>query len=475
MLKSPVTDMEEDSTNEIESIINHLRQGYPISSVEADAKQERSPFKVSPVVSPIPAIAIHQIENINRQLTAGMELGEIELPSPKELAQFVEDLLQVVRSQPFNPTDEYKHLFNETYLMLFRLGSILIGDEGQKEQMLKLCSHREQLVENCMLRIENSQGQLQTVTLITALRNTDQPADHPVEDYASCARFEMQSIVEALRNNQPSVIDDVSAIKMYVQKLLLCKEDYESSQKLCGHSLLETNDNLTVEKITKDWDEAYRLIWDNVQIVQPFIGDSMMNAIYQHWNVELNELLNNALLIARQPRQRSQDSAKQVIKLTNQTEARIVFMLGQVYNTQRSSSSHCGFSVPNKPIISMKILSVDMNQVDRIDYIMRDHTDVFEIQKDLKQNQGWGADFTNVRIENINRLQRPGVENVSEEIYHFEYSLQLWTVQGGFVISSRSYPISITVHASQQPKSVGKLIWHNRFGKKMSITGNVHL
>jgi hypothetical protein len=65
MLKSPVTDMEEDSTNEIESIINHLRQGYPISSVEADAKQERSPFKVSPVVSPIPAIAIHQIENIN--------------------------------------------------------------------------------------------------------------------------------------------------------------------------------------------------------------------------------------------------------------------------------------------------------------------------------------------------------------------------------------------------------------------------
>jgi len=59
---------------------------------------------------------------------------------------------------------------------------------------------------------------------------------------------------------------------MYVQKLLLCKEDYESSQKLCGHSLLETNDNLTVEKITKDWDEAYRLIWDNVQVVQPFIG-----------------------------------------------------------------------------------------------------------------------------------------------------------------------------------------------------------
>jgi len=54
-----------------------------------------------------------------------------------------------------------------------------------------------------------------------------------------------------------------------------------------------------------------------------------MNTIYQHWNVELNELLNNALLIARQPRQRSQDSAKQVIKLTNQTEARIVFMLGQ--------------------------------------------------------------------------------------------------------------------------------------------------
>ena len=74
------------------------------------------------------------------------------------------------------------------------------------------------------------------------------------------------------RNNQPSVIAEVSAIKMYVQKLLLCKEDYESSQKLCGHSLLETNDNLTVEKITKDWDEAYRLIWDNVQVVQPFIG-----------------------------------------------------------------------------------------------------------------------------------------------------------------------------------------------------------
>ena len=64
-----------------------------------------------------------------------------------------------------------------------------------------------------------------------------------------------------------------------------------------------------------------------------------------------------------------------------------------------------------------------------------------------------------------------GVENVSEEIYHFEYSLQLGITEGGFSISSRSYPISITVHASQQAKSVGKLIWHNRFGNKSSIKG----
>ena len=43
----------------------------------------------------------------------------------------------------------------------------------------------------------------------------------------------------------------------------------------------------------------------------------------------LHELLNNSLLIAKQPRQKSQDSAKQVIKLTNQTDAKIVFMLGK--------------------------------------------------------------------------------------------------------------------------------------------------
>ena len=57
----------------------------------------------------------------------------------------------------------------------------------------------------------------------------------------------------------------------------------------------------------------------------------------------------------------------------------------------------------------MKIISVDPNsERDRIDYIMRDHTDVFEIQSDLKQNNGWAADFNSVKIENINRLQRPG-------------------------------------------------------------------
>ena len=72
---------------------------------------------------------------------------------------------------------------------------------------------------------------------------------------------------------------------MYVMKLLSLKEKFESQQQLCGQKLIKNEIVYSAEQISSAWEEAYKLIFSNLQIIQPFTGNilSWMNLNFIKW------------------------------------------------------------------------------------------------------------------------------------------------------------------------------------------------
>ena len=108
----------------------------------------------------------------------------------------------------------------------------------------------------------------------------------------------------------------------YVDLLIEAKKDYENRQRLCGAS---TTRAYQLDDIKKHWHTAYQLLW-NARNRHYRVGQDPSSSFFEIFDQVRLRLIDNALMIVMQP-QMTADSPKQVIKLRNDTNARVLFLL----------------------------------------------------------------------------------------------------------------------------------------------------